>query len=176
MTTIDEIAEWCEGAAEAYGDPSLPVGQIFARWTDDLRLLTGDDIECGNVNGEVSLKLGPGFLIPLCLGTNPEVSPDTGLIKFGAACVYPGVWALDPSLNIPGLVHVFVVLVGVPTPPPWEALEQTPREISISGICARCGCSELNACHTAYGPCEWANEERTLCTGCEPRKVRRVHA
>jgi hypothetical protein len=34
--------------------------------------------------------------------------------------IVPGVWALNPSLNIPGVIHVFVLLYGVPNPAPWE--------------------------------------------------------
>jgi hypothetical protein len=31
----------------------------------------------------------------------------------------PGVWSLEPSLVIPGLLHAFITLVDVPEPPPW---------------------------------------------------------
>ena len=33
----------------------------------------------------------------------------------------PGVWEVSPSLLVPGQIHAFVTLVGVPEPPPWRA-------------------------------------------------------
>ncbi len=33
-------------------------------------------------------------------------------------------------------------------------------------ICRDCGCSWLDACRTASGPCSWAGPSSDLCTGC----------
>jgi hypothetical protein len=42
------------------------------------------------------------------------------LQAFGARKFTGGAWALEPSLNLPGILHGFVVLTGVPDPPPWK--------------------------------------------------------
>jgi hypothetical protein len=45
------------------------------------------------------------------------------------------------------------------------------REPGKAGICSQCGCTEDNACEIRglvfFGPCGWANKERTLCTNPE---------
>jgi hypothetical protein len=44
-----------------------------------------------------------------------------GIVKnFGATEISTGVWALAPSLNLPGCIHGFIVLYDVPSPAPWE--------------------------------------------------------
>lgn len=49
-----------------------------------------------------------------------------------------------------------------------EALILAQKESGFRGICAQCGCTEMNAC-TGLGMledecCTWANSEQTLCT------------
>lgn len=128
MKTFDQVAAWLRGASEEFGDPSAPVGQLFARWQEDLLEIDrrpGADVVCGigdaNLqHGEVALILGPGFALPLPLATEPQLNSAGELCAFGASSIAPGLWALTPSLNAEGLIHVFVVLYGVPVPAPWE--------------------------------------------------------
>jgi hypothetical protein len=52
-----------------------------------------------------------------------------------------------------------------------EALILAQREPGFRGICAECGCTEMNAC-TGQGilgdeTCSWANQEQTLCSNPE---------
>lgn len=122
MKTCPEVAEWCDGAARAYGDPSVPVCQLFFRWQSDLKRISGQDLVCGIHNGDVILGLGPAFPpLPLRVATGePTFNEHDELTAFGAEVIAPGVWALTPSLNAEGLIHGFVVLYGVPDPAPWE--------------------------------------------------------
>lgn len=62
----------------------------------------------------------------------------------------------------------------IPIPTRRQALEQARRQPGFKGICAQCGCTELNAC-TGQGfledeTCSWANKEQTLCTNPECRE------
>lgn len=34
----------------------------------------------------------------------------------------PGVWKLAPSVTVPGMLHAFITIVGVPDPAPWETI------------------------------------------------------
>ena len=124
MRTFVEVAEWCHGAAEAFGDPSVPVCQLFFRW-QDLRLGDGDDdqtLVCGTLDREFVLVLGPGAVFPLPLRNGEPEHTDDEVITYGAVRVVEGVWAITPSLNVEGFIHGFVVLYGVPDPAPWERL------------------------------------------------------
>jgi hypothetical protein len=68
-----------------------------------------------------ALWISPAHPIPIPIVLGREVTDDAGdLVKFGSERVIPGVWALNPSLNVPGLIHAFVVLYDVPDPAPWE--------------------------------------------------------
>lgn len=127
MITFAELVEWCAGAKQSFGDPSAAVGQVFVRWRADMTKIQGPDMAVGMIDDEVALALGPDFeFLPIEIARKPVIMEE-GLVAFGGTEVTPGVWALSPSLNIPGVLHVFVVLYGVPNPAPWE------RRIIIPG-------------------------------------------
>lgn len=98
MKTFAEVAEWCAGAAEQFGDPS------------------------GMLYGELTLLLGPALpLFPLPVGAGQyELNEFGELMAYGVVRVASDVWAIAPSLNAEGLIHAFIVLYGVPDPAPWE--------------------------------------------------------
>lgn len=88
MKTFAEVAAWCLGAFEAYGDASVPVCQLFLRWQPDLQNFDGrgDDetLVCGMVMGEFVLVFGRSATIPLPLRTGePEATADE-VITYGA--------------------------------------------------------------------------------------------
>ena len=120
MRTCAEVLQWCAGAAEELGDPSAAVCQLFVRWVDDLVSFEGEELVCGMDAGDIVLWLGPGLLFPLSLQTGGPQIEDDELKSFGAELITPGVWALEPSLNVPATIHGFLVLYGVPDPAPWE--------------------------------------------------------
>ena len=122
MKTFAEVSAWCAGALEQFGDPSIPICQLFVRWRDDLKAIDGQELTCGWLDGELVLLLGPEFRpLPMLVETGSyQVGEDGELTAYGAELVTAGVWAIKPSLNVEGAIHAFVVLYGVPDPAPWE--------------------------------------------------------
>jgi hypothetical protein len=122
MKTAEEVSAWCAAAAEQFGDPSLPICQIFCRWSELPQVPVEEgDLACGAVDGQLVLLLGPEFApFPMPIESAVRVDDEGVLQAFRADQVTPGVWALEPSLNAQGAIHAFVVLHGVPDPAPWE--------------------------------------------------------
>jgi hypothetical protein len=128
MRTCAELRAWIEGAAAELGDPAEAVGQAFFRWSDNWQA-EGADLSAGMHKGELVLMLGRGAVIPIQLRAgDPELAED-GVVAFSTTQITAGVWAVSPSLNVPGLVHVFVVLYDVPAPAPWERKIILAREL-----------------------------------------------
>jgi len=122
VKTCAEVSEWCAGAMESFGDPSLPICQLFVRWQDSVIAAPGKDITCAWLDGELVLILGPEFRplsMPVEAG-NFRASEDGQLSAYGAELITTGVWAITPSLNVEGAIHAFLALYGVPDPAPWE--------------------------------------------------------
>jgi len=66
------------------------------------------------------------FGVPVRVGAmEGEMYQDGGMKHWGLRKLGPGVWALDPSIHQPGVLHAYVVLQGVPDPAPFES---TPAE------------------------------------------------
>lgn len=123
MKTAAEVSAWCAGAQSEFGDPSLPVCQLFFRWQANPMVPRGDDeLVCGlDADGELVLLLGPEFQpFPTPIETDEEQLEQQVGFAFGAQRITAGVWALNPSLNAEGAIHAFIVLHGVPDPAPWE--------------------------------------------------------
>lgn len=174
MKTFADVAEWCAGAAMQFGDPSAVVCQLFFQWREDLRAAAGD-LACGLHGDEVALVLGPDVALPIPLQLGePEIS-DEGVITFGTDLIAPGLWAVTPSFNMPGVIHAFVVLYGVPDPAPWEKRIVLPTEAATT--CIGCGCSDMRACVAHFGePCRWLRVDRVagvgVCNECEDEASR----
>jgi hypothetical protein len=49
-----------------------------------------------------------------------ELNDDGSMAVFGLSQLGPGTWRVVPSVNIPGQIHAFVILCGVPDPAPWD--------------------------------------------------------
>jgi len=130
LRDLAAVEEWLTGAAAEYGDPSVPVFQLVCRWVDDPERHFGEDVVCGVREGQFLIQVGAATRIPLHVDRDgPVVAPAPGgleLMSFGAVPVGAGVWLLEPSLNIPGQLHAFVVLVDVPAPAPWQRQIITP--------------------------------------------------
>lgn len=121
MKTYADIMQWCDGALERFGDPSRPICQLFYRWDGNVSLPTSDDLEFHAESKELRLPIFKSRkAITLPVGTGqPVIGEDGDLVTFGLEEITEGVWKLTPSLNIPGIIHAFVVLYGVPNPAPW---------------------------------------------------------
>jgi hypothetical protein len=123
MKTVTDVEAWVARAADAYGDPSVPVCQLCFRWTPETqRFVVGDDaLTCGLAEGAFALLLGPNVpAIPLPIRAGDAEVTEDEVITYGLDRLSAGVWAMTPSLNIEGFIHAFVVLYDVPDPAPWE--------------------------------------------------------
>lgn len=120
MKTSQELAEWCAGALIEFGDPAAPVGQMFFRYTE-VTLARGDELTC-TARGD-ALMLNVGGVPPLRVDVEgPAFDEEERLRVFGIKSIVPGLWTLEPSLNLPGMFHAFIVIYDVPNPAPWERL------------------------------------------------------
>jgi hypothetical protein len=121
MKTFTEVSDWIIGAAERFGDPARPVCQIFARYVADVAGYRGEDLVFGGAG--LALWLTPEQSFPLAIARRgPACVNGIGqLTAFAAQPIAPGLWALSPSFNVPGVIHAFIVLYDVPNPAPWEA-------------------------------------------------------
>jgi hypothetical protein len=123
MRTSAELYNWSAEAEFEFGDPAKVVGLLFARYKalapSNLRL--DDDVIATFMSDAIDLHLAD--LAPFTLSVSPDgplLHEDGSLAAFAVDRVAPGLWVLEPSLNIPGEFHVFVVLHDVPEPAPWE--------------------------------------------------------
>lgn len=122
MKTFEQVEEWCAGAAEALGDPSKSVYQLFVRYRQDLvQADIGDELICGMADDELVLALGPDFLpYPLPIEAGAGRYNERGIEAYGMELVANGVWSIAPSFFVPGVIHAFLVVYDVPDPAPWE--------------------------------------------------------
>ena len=70
----------------------------------------------------LNLPAEAGKRLHLGVATNlggPCIGDPAKPTAFGLQRVHPGVWVYDPSILVPGILHAFVVVVGVPEPAPW---------------------------------------------------------
>lgn len=127
MRTQAELLEWCGGAEREFGDPAAVIGQIFVRYQPTAYPRTGDITAVYNHRlSRLSIDLfgaenGLDSVFPVALHVDGPEFTDDSLVAFGVSEIAPGLWSLTPSLNVPELLHVFVVLYAVPEPAPWES-------------------------------------------------------
>lgn len=76
---------------------------------------------CGDLELHLCVELDDfvELRLPVQIGDYTQ-HRDGSVERFGMRRLGPGTWLLQPSLNIPGDIHVFVVMCEVPEPPPWE--------------------------------------------------------
>jgi hypothetical protein len=126
IASREELYQFVTEAALKMGDPSRAVCQLVVRWGDGGPWLADEDTGLGAgwdpETGALVLLLGDSdpLTVPVS-GEEPEMV-DGALVRFQAIPLGGGVWTLNPSLNIPGVLHAFVVLTGVPDPAPWTRL------------------------------------------------------
>src|ERR1022692_2618633 len=130
MKTFAEVAEWCEGAEASFGDPALPVAQVFLRYVTDVDAYWGEDLVCGMPAQKRTVSILRLRLWPTQSADTSETAVDVPisrdgpelreneLVGFAIQRIAPGLWCLSPSLNMPGLIHAFVTLYDVPNPAP----------------------------------------------------------
>lgn len=121
MKLLSEINEWCEGAAAEFGDPAVPLCQIFCRFVPDQPVQHDDALAAWN-GSELMLALCPGRWLPVPIDPDGMQIDETSgsLAAFGIKQICPGFWTLSPSLNMPGFIHAYVHIFGVPAIAPWD--------------------------------------------------------
>jgi len=132
MKTITEIGAWCDSVGMEFGDPAEKVGQIFARYV--AAEVPGDEILAHWENETLALRLGHSEWLPLNVHDDgPLINREThSLVAFGLEKIGDHIWTLTPSLNMPGTIHVFVVIFDVPLPAPWERRIILPYEFAAA--------------------------------------------
>lgn len=125
LTEPGELGALLEGLVEETGaDPAEVVCQILAPWASDpgrsLDVRAVYDTE-ERVLFLVFTHAGRTLLLSISESLEPVIVGGT-IEAYGLRKACAGVWALAPSLLVPGLVHCFIVFHGVPEPAPWERL------------------------------------------------------
>jgi hypothetical protein len=125
LLTRDELERFLGDVEKATGDPADATCLLFVRWRDETvcppDMVASWDTAAGAVLLEC-VDAQSTRVIPLDVSTLAASTSGGALTTFHIRSVSPGVWALAPSLNIPGVIHAYVVLHGVPDPAPWERL------------------------------------------------------
>jgi hypothetical protein len=130
VTHAEELGSFLAAARTFTGDAAGGVVLVAMEFGDDLRLglQSGLRADYDVPEGILVLRFGQReVLLPVQAG-DPVMLPSGGVGIFGLRRLTRDTWALDPSLEIPGELHAFVVLVGVPSPAPWERLIVTAAE------------------------------------------------
>ena len=117
-----ELAEFLEAAEEGLGDPASSVCLILARWCEG-PCIAPDIIARWDGNAvqlQIVQQRGEPASFSLRISEEGPGIEGATLQAFGARKFTGGAWALEPSLNLPGVLHGFIVITGVPDPPPWK--------------------------------------------------------
>jgi hypothetical protein len=126
LLNYEELNGFLAAVYEDTGDPSAAVCQMFVQYRTAMPAAEGDvSARYDQATKAVLLTFihedGVRQEIPLAVSPDgPEVDQVTTTFHIRKVC--RGVWALAPSLNVPGQLHAYVVLHGVPEPAPWERL------------------------------------------------------
>jgi hypothetical protein len=126
ILTLPELHDFLDAVYERDDDPSSGTCLMFARWHEargegpDMVFEYSPEAE-GTVRLLIPMRDGPE-IFPLRVTVGEPVICNHAIEAFQMRRICAGVWAMAPSLNIPGVIHAFVVLHGVPEPAPWEQL------------------------------------------------------
>lgn len=102
------VAAWCESAEAALASPRGPHAAHVGRQPDGAWLLALA------VQRHDEAQRRQRHFVDVAVGGVLRADR-WSLVKLG-----PGVWDVSPSVVVPGQIHAFVTLVGVPEPAPWE--------------------------------------------------------
>jgi hypothetical protein len=102
-------------------DPLLgevPVCSLAFRWSASL---DSDDLVCGMFADSFTRWFSADEAIPVRVRRGePEINDEGQLMTFGSERLDGGVWMLNPSLSLPGILHAYLTVYGVPDPAPWD--------------------------------------------------------
>lgn len=107
---------------ETGGDPAEVVCQVLVPWHPDITRLRDVRPQYNHRERVLLLDFTHADVVPVPISESCEPVVVNGEIEaYGLRKACAGVWALAPSLLIPGLVHCYMVFHGVPDPAPWES-------------------------------------------------------
>ncbi len=95
--------------------------------TLDLVLRMGDKLQPGgfiSTAPHVIMALAvnhKGEKVQVMLELHADGAPEDWPVRFLVYKLAPTVWKVAPSLTVPGMLHAYLTLVGVPSPAPWES-------------------------------------------------------
>jgi hypothetical protein len=130
VTTQRELLDYLDRVQEATGDPAAGTCLMFVPWMP--AVLTENNKPVDYVaawdagTGVMLLDFVDGQqrrALPLEISMEPPLLRrvlEGAMVRYQARKICNGIWALNPSLNIPEMMHGYVVLHGVPDPAPWE--------------------------------------------------------
>ncbi len=126
ITNLEEATAWQIAVHTALGDPAQRTALLCLPWMREFPPLAGGygASFIGHRDGRGVFEIH-GFAqeaIPITFDTKGMNVEDGELADFGIEKLDHGTWAFSPSMNVPGLIHGFVVIHGVPHPAPWESL------------------------------------------------------
>ncbi len=128
ITEQPELMQFLEEVQARLGDPSRATCLVFVEYGEVTgagpvpALLASYDVPAGSLTVTALDEMAMPTMeipVPLAGGDDPAIQ-DGQLAAFGIRKVALGLWTLNPSLNIPGAFHGYVVVHGVPDPAPWE--------------------------------------------------------
>jgi len=120
VRTIAELQAWRDEATRILGDPAETCGCAFFRYVRAGQLFDPDLVFSDEGNDlllRFELRSPP---LRIAISREGPKMLAGALVEFGVDRIAPGLWMLNPSLNIPGVLHAFIALYDVPHPAPWE--------------------------------------------------------
>ena len=123
--TYEELDHFLAAVNERFGDPSAMVCLMYVGWGNKQNAMPAIWSEWSDLDRVVLLHfVGMDGMdsVPLKVSLDePGLTNEGGLAQFQIRPIAAGVWTISPSLNIPGQLHAFLVIHGVPEPAPWES-------------------------------------------------------
>ena len=122
IVNLDELTQYLEGARARFGDPAKPVFLLAVNFSPITKLQNGDvRAQYNPAISSLTLDFG-GSLLTIEISPDGAIFEKDKLLAFHIRKLCSGIWAISPSLNMPGILHAFLVLHNVPEPAPWERM------------------------------------------------------
>jgi hypothetical protein len=124
-------------------DPANRVLHLVADWMPEGNVAEyhGDGIVAALWGSTLAVSVG-GNLFSFAAKPGPALVKDPATMAmehWGLERLGPGVWAVQPSVVVPGAIHAYIVLRGVPEPAPFGDPPAAPPELAPQDRCLVCG-------------------------------------
>lgn len=114
-----DMSRFLMAAEGQFGDPAEAVFLLGVEYSE-VAERDHATAQYSALMSSVLIDLGGKEPVVLEVNTEAPRAVDGELEAFHVVKMSAGTWALNPSLNIPGALHAYVVLHSVPDPAPWE--------------------------------------------------------